>query len=233
MGVVIDISTLKKVVTRQIHPSLIKTRDGGKNTKLSYVSGAAVVDMVNEAANYLKSWEIIKSWKEESEPTKYNGNETPQSPVAHVHGRLTIHVPLPDGNFLQLISDGFGSQPVRGGQSEQEHIFKSAARDAFKVAASYFGVALELYRDDVEQAIFEAFNVDSPWTEETRGEHQEKLDYIQKMQEEYGWTQEQLDEIVRQFSNNTIENSDGIIPDNIDSFVQWMKQSLGTEGKAS
>ena len=221
-----DVTALKKVVTRQIAPELIKTRSGGGNVKLSYVSGAAVIDMVNEAANYLKSWEIIKTWKEPSDPTNYQGKESTQPSVIHCHGRLTVMVPDGNGGYIKLVSDGMGSQTISGGASVQEYAFKSAAKDAFKVAASYFGIGLELYRDDIEQAIFESLHIDSPWTEEATNSHAADLNFISAAQEQYGWDQEQLNSLVSDFSGGSITTADCIVPDNITAFVEWLKQGL-------
>lgn len=69
----------------------------------------------------------------------------PQPPVAHV--------------LLELVIPGlgtrsaWGSKTVLGGASEQESIYKAAATDALKKAASLFGFALELYDDEEEKAM--------------------------------------------------------------------------------
>ncbi len=69
----------------------------------------------------------------------------PQPPVAHV--------------LLELIIPGLGTnmamgaKTVIGGASEQESIFKAAATDALKKAATLFGFGLEMMDDEEELAL--------------------------------------------------------------------------------
>ena len=220
-----SIGEFRKVVSAPLPPELIKTRSGGRGAELRYISGAAVVDLVNQASAYFKKWEIVKHWVEPCAPTNQCAKDS-QPPVAHVHGRLTVIVKDEQGDNMELSSDGFGAQPIRGGQAEQEHIFKSAARDAFKVAASYFGIGLELYRDEMDQAVFDAVNAENPWTAEEVERFSKELDYIAEMKQLHGWSDTELDQIVAEFSSNAMTSFAEIVPGNICSFVEWMRQAL-------
>ena len=66
-------------------------------------------------------------------------------------------------------------------QTEQESIFKAASTDALKKAASLFGIAASLYRDDREQGYFEQSLVDAEWTPEIKEQYKEELEYLQSL----------------------------------------------------
>lgn len=90
--------------------------------------------------------------------------------MAHVRGNLTVPIVQEDGTVVMITKSGFGSKTVLGGQADQEHIFKAAATDALKKAASLFGIGAQLYRDEDEQAFFEAINYEDPWTDDLLAE---------------------------------------------------------------
>ncbi|BCO16098.1 hypothetical protein_gp045 [Bacillus phage vB_BceM_WH1] len=165
MKPIFDVNAAHAVLTTPLDPSWIKTREVQK-TKLSYIEGSTVIDLLNTAFNYQWSFEIIDKevvaslpkamteWdnkkKRKVPVTDNDGNQVyqPQPPVINVTGRLTV----PGLGFREQ----YGSKIIIGGATEQEHALKSAATDALKKCASLFGVAAELYRDEYTVSVQEA-----------------------------------------------------------------------------
>ncbi len=163
MKPIFDVNAAHAVLTTPLDPSWIKQREVQK-TKLSYIEGSTVIDLLNTAFNYQWSFEIIDKEVVASLPKamfKYenrkrvpeldeHGNQKYQAqpPVINVKGRLTV----PGLGFREQ----YGSKIIIGGATEQEHALKSAATDALKKCASLFGVAAELYRDEYTVSVQEA-----------------------------------------------------------------------------
>lgn len=106
-------------------PEDILSRDGPGGRRLAYVSGEKVVRRLLEAAPDF-TWEILSVAHTEDARGKK---------LWQVRGRLSI--------------PGLGSRDGIGTQlDETEDSVKGAAKDALKVAASLFGVALDLYSQE-------------------------------------------------------------------------------------
>lgn len=229
----------KQLITAPIPQSLIKERDGGRGMTLSYLSGSTVIDYLNAAFNYLWDMEIIKIWKEESvekQPSKWDkqkgiNDPVPQNPVAHAIVKLTVYMPQADGSVLPITKMGTGSKSVIGGQSEQESIFKAATTDALKKAASYFGIGLELYRDEDEQAIFDEMNFEDPWTDEAMEVHKESIDFVQSVMKDYGLNADDMGGYVQEFSGGELTVFAEIVPENIDAFTEFLKAKIDAANK--
>lgn len=219
----------KDVIVRPIPDQLIKQRPGGGGKSLSYLSGNTVVDLLNEAFGYLWSWEQTEQWVQKSEPKfnpKYDKEPVPQGPVAHVKGRLTVHIPQEDGSILNITKTGYGSKAIMGTQMDQESIFKAAGTDALKKAASLFGIGLELYRDEDEQMFFDEINYEDPWTDEMLKKYEEERNYIKKFMEDHELTMEDMEYYFETFSEGAFSSIDYIVPDNIEAFVAFLEEQL-------
>lgn len=151
----VELAQVRDVVESKLDPKWIKQREQG-GTKLSYIGGHIVIQLLNKAFDYKWSYEIVSEEIVPSLPkaaTKWenrkkvpsldkNGQQIwePQPPVAKVLGRLTV----PGYG----IKEQYGSKVIIGGATEQEASFKSASTDALKKCATLFGIGLELYGDD-------------------------------------------------------------------------------------
>lgn len=217
----------KQVIIRPVPDQLIKQRPGGGGKSLSYLSGSTITDLLNEAFGYLWSWEQLEQWIQKSEPKfnpKYDKEPIPQGPVAHVKGRLTIHIPQEDGTIFNIVKTGYGSKAVLGTQIDQESVFKAAGTDALKKAASLLGIGLELYRDEDEQMFFDELNYENPWTEELLAQYEEQRNYIRTFMEEHELTMEDMEYYFETFSEGEFSSIDFIVPDNIEEFVAFLAQ---------
>lgn len=226
--------------------SVLKIKGSGKNSA-TYVKGSTVIDKLNATFGYAGwSWEIIKSWVQESEEkvtkVKYeNGRKVnlPESdwiyekqlPVAHVIGRLSVDFEREDGSIKTVTRMAPGAQPLVGGQSEQENMFKGAHTDALKKAATTFGIALELYRDDNEQMYFNDLCYENPWNDVELAKHKEGLEYLNKFIASYNLTQKDMDEYMNAYSKGALPTYDYLMPDNIDGFVNYIKDLISSNEK--
>jgi recombination DNA repair RAD52 pathway protein len=222
----------KDLITAPLRSELIKSRPGGGGKSLSYISGNTVIDILNRAFGYLWSSEIVKVWKEDSVDKVWKENATPQGPVAHAIVRLTIWLKDDNGTMFPIVKEGAGSKEINGGQSDQSEVFKSAATDALKKAATLFGIGLELYRDDDEQAFFNELDYEDPWTDEAKEQFAEQRTFLNDLlsNEDYGLTIEDLDGMVQQFSDGTLSSLSEIVPDNIVSFVAFIQELMNAAG---
>jgi recombination DNA repair RAD52 pathway protein len=216
----------KKVITRPIPDQLVKQRTGGGNKSLSYLSGQTVIDMLNEAFNYMWNWETEKEWIQNSIDKfnpRYDKEPIPQNPVAHVKGKLTVFIEQEKGQVFSLSKTGYGSKSIMGSQSDQESIFKAAATDALKKSASLLGIGLELYRDEEEQAYFLELNFEDPWSEKMLNEFKNERDYIKEFMSSNSLEIKDINKLVSDFSDNNLSEIEDIVPDNIQEFVEYLK----------
>ena len=226
----------KEVIARTLPDQLIKQREGGGKKILSYVSGSTVIDLLNEAFGYLWSWDVVEQFVQESQPKfnpRYDKEPQPQGPVAHVRGNLTVPIVQEDGTVVMITKSGFGSKTVLGGQADQEHIFKAAATDALKKAASLFGIGAQLYRDEDEQAFFEAINYEDPWTDDLLAKFKPERDYIKKVMEDNKATAEDIGEIIAEWSKGALTSIQDLTPDNMADFVAFLRSTQEEEEEAA
>ena len=226
----------KEVIARTLPDQLIKQREGGGKKILSYVSGSTVIDLLNEAFGYLWSWDVVEQFVQESQPKfnpRYDKEPQPQGPVAHVRGNLTVPIVQADGTVVMITKSGFGSKTVLGGQADQEHIFKAAATDALKKAASLFGIGAQLYRDEDEQAFFEAINYEDPWTDDLLVKFKPERNYIKKVMEDNKATAEDIGEIIAEWSKGALTSIQDLTPDNMADFVAFLRSTQEEEEEAA
>lgn len=228
--------TIKSKLSAPIPDYLIQQRQGGGNKMLSYLSGSTVTDMLNDAFGYAWSWEVKEQWLENSIPyfnaysksrekVNYNGKDgawEEQGPVAHVRGTLIVYMQVEGGSIVELRKDGYGSKSVLGKQNDQESIFKAAGTDALKKAASLFGIGLELYRNESEQAYFDIINYEDPWTDEAKETFKDQLAFI----EDYKTTNGVDDDAWAEFVGQVTGDSYLVTPDNIIGIVQYIAEAM-------
>lgn len=228
---------IKNELIRPFPDYLIKQKPG--QAKASYVTGQTVIDKLNYVFGHLGwSWEVERAWIEQSadkvvkvkwENKKKIELDTPiyekQLPVAHVIGKLTVNLRNEDGSLYSICKSAPGAQPLTGGQSEQENCFKGAHTDALKKAATMFGIALELYRDNIEAQHFENLTYIDPWTDEAKIEYDEYLNYIEKYKTDY-----QIDDNdFIAFANSITGEEIGLTPNNIVAVVEYIQEALANQ----
>lgn len=179
---------IKKKVSAPLPEYIIQERDAGGGKKLSYISGATVIDILNNTFGHLGwSAEYPEFWIEEGKdfiqkennryPFKKEAQTSlnalgekvcvqPQGSICWAKCRLTIFLKDERGSIFSIVKEAFGSKAIIGKQSEQEHIYKSAQTDALKKAASLLGIGGDLYRGENEQAYFDVISKPIVWTEE-------------------------------------------------------------------
>lgn len=216
-----------EVITRPLPKSMIKTRKVGK-TWLKYISGSAVIDLLNDAFGYSWSFEVIRhdviqsedkaiyDWDydpEKGRKVKTFARMEAQAPYISVLGRLTV------GGFG--VKEQYGSQVLLGGASEQMSALKGATTDALKKCATLMGIASELYDDHKEEerpVPIPAAPAPPPFDPKDVKELQtikEKL----KIEEN-----NQLNEYVVEFTGNKDMTYKDITPTNIASFNNFLKK---------
>lgn len=191
---------------------IIKTFNGH-----DYVAGQVIIDKLNNTFGVAGwSWDIVREWISQSVDFK----EQSQNPTAMVIGKLTVYFERPDGSLHVVTRMAPGSQQVKGGQSVQEDVFKGAHTDALKKAATTFGIALELYRNEKEQEYFEDINKEPDWTEELKEEYKEDLEYIEEYIKDMS-IQEQED-LIEDFTNGERFLPSDLRPEEIKPFVEFL-----------
>lgn len=219
---------IKSVLEEPVPQQLIQTRKVA-GTDLQYVSGNFVIDCLNRAFGYLWSWSIDKAWVQQSEPKKFKdratGKEivTPQVPVAHVIGTLTVFVKDTNGELIRISKTGAGSKSVIGGSSEQESIFKSASTDALKKAASLFGIGAQLYRDTKEQEFFERSLSVYNWDDQTREYYASDITWLENCKKENNFSDDQVDNIVSKWSRGNYKTVNSLPTYRFREFVKYLK----------
>lgn len=215
------------VLYAPIKESIIKQRSNGRQS-FDYITGAAVIDILNKAFSNMWNWEIKRIWVEQGIPfyIKATGAYEDQGPVAHVHGTLTASFMDDEGVIRTISRDGCGSKAIIGKQAEQDAIFKSASTDALKKAASTFGIALSLYRDDAEQELFEEYYTEpidpnSYWNDMTIAKYSAQRDIIVEYFDKHNLSDIETDNLVKEFDDKCTSIED-IQPNNIVQFVEFL-----------
>lgn len=236
---------LTKSITAPIPEYVIQQRDAGRGQTLDYISGATVIDILNNTFGYLGwSAEFTKEWVQESVPffnrynkgaekTTHNGQEgtwESQAPVVFVKCKLTVMVERDNGELHYVTKEAYGSKSVIGKQNEQESTFKAAQTDALKKAASLFGIGLELYRGEEEQAYFNQISMPIVWTEEKIAESQDWA-ILEGIAKENGWSLDDLDYYVAELTENTYTNLYTLPEAWLTALVDYLQQSSGEQSE--
>ena len=227
--------SMTNIFKQSIDPSLIKERTVGKTT-LSYISGSTVIDILNNVFGYCWNWSIDKEWIENGRPffNQYSKDKTHQATIngkngaweeqgdiCHVRGTLTVELTDENGVIHKVSKTAYGSKCIVGKQDQQDSIFKAASTDAIKKAASYFGIGLELYRDEDEQIYFESMDYEDPWTPEETSIHAEELkelnDYVTKYELDQEWLSQ---------ASEALTGNPAITPSNIADVIKYIKENI-------
>lgn len=219
---------IQKKLEMEIPNEIIKLRKGSGNEQLQYVSGRSVTDILNHAFNYNWSWEVKKIWKEPSEPyyakdDRKHENGLPQNPVVHCLGTLTVKFKDENGNIFEIKKDGFGAKTVVGWQSDQEDNYKAAATDALKKAATLFGVASQLYRNENEQFFFDVLN--DPWNdEEVYKAHESEREFLKNYMKDKNFSADDLNKEVSYWSRNKYSEIQELSPEELSELVKFLSE---------
>ena len=217
---------IREVLEETIPKSVIQQREGGGHKVLYYVSGNFVIDQLNRAFNYAWSWSIDKAWVQPSEPKtdRYKNNElVPQPPVAHVIGTLTVFLKDASGTIFPISKTGTGSKVILGGAADQDSIFKAAATDALKKAASLLGLGAQLYRDKNEQEYFKTSLGQDNWNTADFEALSEDLVWLENCMKENDFSDEFMNSYVREWSNNEYNSVQSLPPYSLKKFIASLK----------
>lgn len=241
-----DFEHAKEIIEAPLKKEWIKKRKlSGK--ELDYIEGGRVKKLLNEAFSYKWSFDITSIEFKDSYDRhgRFDKEPVPQPPYVLVVG--------------ELIVPGLGSRPGIGskviqfgeGADQQSQAVKSALTDALKVAASNFGIALDLYLDDAEfdtSSSQPKVQSQAPARKNTRGdmarsyasaepapakpenpwdkaiaetERLKQLKQVMGIQDNEG-----LAKFVEDWSKGTLKAWTDITPDNIKSFNNYLETKL-------
>ena len=215
---------LQKLLSQPTDPTLIRKRNQS-GTLLSYITGYAVIRKLNAAFGYCWNWRVDSSWLENIKGAK-------PGQVCHVLGTLTAMVKDDDGNIITLSKQAYGSKVaiLKMGAQDNQNLYKVASTDALKKAASMFGIAADLYLTEEEQEFLD-MEEQSPWDDATIAKYQTEWAYIQKFQEEYEVSDEELNGLVSDFTGGNIKSILLIKPDMLKEFVEYVQNLIKTQGE--
>lgn len=237
-----NLEKAKEVINRPLQKDKIKQRQGSFGMKLDYIEGATVIELLNEAFDYIWSFEILGAEKIESEK-KWNKSKKQfedQPPYMRVHARLTIPQ-------LNVVKEQFGTKIYLGGATEQEGAAKSAATDALKKCATLLGVGLELYEDKGSSSssndysknnvrTYSQNNTTRKVTTKTPEPPKQTKDYDEDEVRKLGElkvilgidSNPKLDPFVAEFTGEKNATYKNVTPDNIKAFNKFLEKK--TEG---
>jgi hypothetical protein len=240
-------SKTKLELSAPIDPSLLKTRVMGKE-ELTYISQNTCIDLLNKAFNYMWSFVIDEQWMEpgvplikkenpkwpftdkntdmsqvkiDAEGKKYIVLE--QGPVVWTRGRLRVPFKQDDGSIIWIEKSACGAQAQVGNQAVQStNAYKGSMSDCLKKCASLFGIALQLYRDDTEEAYFQSMREDlipDTWTEEVIKQYEKQYNKLMNLLKEYEWSIDDLSYYVSLVSDGQYVNFKKMPPELIDNIL--------------
>lgn len=214
---------LQNLLSQPTDPTLIRKRQQG-GTTLSYITGYAVIRKLNTAFGYCWDWKVNKAWLENVEGPK-------PGQVCHVLGTLTAMVTDDNGNIIPLSKQAYGSKVaiLKIGPQDNQNLYKVASTDALKKAASMFGIGSDLYLTEEEQE-FLNMEEQSPWDDATINQYKTEWAYIQKFQEEYEVSDEELNGLVAEFTGGNVKSILLIKPESLKEFVEYIENLIKTQG---
>lgn len=223
----IDTKT-RRILSAKLNPALIKKRSQFRGPDLSYISANTCIDLLNNAFGHNWSMRIVERWMEPGVPapfvTKDGKEPVPQPPVAWCIVELSVNFKDEDGKVYTVTKQGFGSQAINGNQSVQAvNGYKGAQSDALKKAATLFGIALELYRDDTESTCFEELNSElfTIWTDELKEEYKDDFKYLEDLCEANGYEMTDLAYWIEQVSG--VQDIEEMEPEYMKSLIEMLK----------
>ena len=149
-----------------------------------------------------------------------------QGSIAWVHGKLTVPFVDENDNVVYISKSAWGSQLITGpGQTQSMTGLKAAGTDALKKAATLFGIALELYREPVEENYFQEITEDLfvIWTDELKEEYKEQFEYINAICDLNGYSLEDLAYWIVQASDGEAQTIERMKPIYMNTFIEVLK----------
>lgn len=220
---------INAILNAKIPKELIKTVQDK-----DYISGSTVIGYLNAAFD--NDWDFITTdeWIENSidkviKPKNGVGQEVviAQPPVAHVKGHLIVRYYDENNNYRSIEKTGYGSKILIGGATEQESVFKSAATDAMKKAATHLGLGLELYRNENEKKFFADFG-NKQWSSAEKEACKTQLDFMERFKKSFADAGQDGDKVIEQYvlsyTNGVSKSFSTITPDTIDDFIASIKK---------
>ena len=224
-------------------PHELKRRRTGGQGGLTYITVGAVVRILNQAFGPMGwSWKVDEQWIEENRPrvdfkTQLRRNPNPDvvpEQCAHVLGTLTVTMIEEDkeGNKSYVVSQksAHGSKVVLGGSDDGQNLYKSAASDALKKAASYFGIASDLALQEDELNYFKISEVSSAWDDVDKEEYRDVFEQLEKLCDDNGIDADYLNAAVKQWSNGKLVSIEQVGPDDIRNFVRELDEAIAQNG---
>lgn len=242
----------KLELSAPINPSLLKTRVMGKE-ELTYISQNTCIDLLNKAFNYMWSFVIDEQWmepgvplvKKENPKWPFNEKNTDmsqvqidaegkryiileQGPVVWTRGRLRVPFKQDDGSIIWIEKSACGAQAQVGNQAVQStNAYKGSMSDCLKKCASLFGIALQLYRDDTEEAYFQSMREDlipDTWTNEAIKQYEKQYKKLMDILNEYQWSIDDLSYYVSLVSDGQYTNFRKMPPELIDNIIDAIEE---------
>lgn len=216
---------IAKVIYEPIPKELTRTRLQG-NQQLRYATAYVIVRLLNKAFG-IGWWGFVplKEWTEEAVPNKRGQTGS----CVHCLGELRLYHDNGDGKFDPLCYtpiQAYGSKVVLGGNQDNQNLYKIAETDALKKAASYVGIASELYLNEEELSCLEDA-YDDPWeNEEVYKAHEPERQFIQKAIKEHNITAEEINALVKECFNDEIDDINSLLPDELTKFTAFFKEAV-------
>ncbi len=213
----------KNILSQEIPQKLIQTSPDG----FKYTTSPVIVEILNKAFDGAWNWEIVAQGIEPCRP--YPKHPQVEGHYAWVKGRLSY--PFKVGDSIQwAYKEAFGNKTVIGGAKVQTQLYKSAATDAFKKAASLIGIAPNVYAsEDVYLAMQEEKANEDTWTKLELDRHAATVAKIQEYKDMIG--ELRLDEEKMAFcdktGNYTIRGE--ITPSNVEEFAEYLNSVIKPE----
>jgi hypothetical protein len=133
-----------------------------------------------------------------------------------------------DGSIIWIEKSACGAQAQVGNQAVQStNAYKGSMSDCLKKCASLFGIALQLYRDDTEEAYFQSMREDlipDTWTSEAIKQYEKQYNKLMKLLEEYQWSIDDLSYYVSLVSDGQYTNFRKMPPEFIDNILTAIEE---------
>lgn len=187
------------VVNAPTPEALVMEKQGRGGKKVSYIKGGYVIARLNEAFSPV-GWEFKIT--ERGETARIN--EKSAEGEVWVYGELTV---IDHKNGFRVSKGQYGQHPIHKNVPYGDAL-KSAGTDALKKCASLFGIALDVYWDQLDapsgddgkkqkpaskEELFERAKMMISATKNTGG----LIDYSDKLKNSKSFTKAQVDELQR------------------------------------
>lgn len=210
-------ATQRSLIDREIADKYVQlTPDGFK-----YVNSSIVIDILNQVFDYAWSWTLLDQGIETCRP--YPKHPNVEGSYAWVKGQITAPFTDDAGKMFFVTKQALGGKMIIGGAKVQSQVFKTAGTDAFKKAASLFGIAKNIYMaEDLYLSLQEDKINEDSWTTYELKQHEAAIAKINSYKAIIG-----PDELVKQqmifcdeFGLYTTRGE--ITPVNVEEFAKYL-----------